>query len=449
MHPSFLPLLTLDATFALASLYVSSALHITPPADMPASINPVLTLTFLGIATSSGIGLEICKNPLKTALGKKSIRALAFILLGFFILTLLRSIRVISPHDWALGSTALVGFGILQFCCHGAYRRIHARARRLVVVVGTGSAARRIGDMLARKETRGTLLGYVTLPAEPVEVSQGLIVGAQQDLARIIAEHGATTVVVALSERRGALPLHELLSCKLAGVAVVDAPTFYEQVQSKMLIENISPGWFIFSDGFRITPIKRHLKRSLDILCALSGLLLTLPLFPILALLIKIDSRGPVFFTQTRVGERDKLFKVIKFRTMVHNAEAATGAVWSQKGDPRITRIGRFLRVSRLDEIPQLLNVLRGDLSMVGPRPERPEFVQTLKKAVPFYSERHYVKPGLTGWAQVRYPYGCSVEDALEKLRYDLYYIKNFSLVLDLTIILRTVGVVLFGRGGR
>ncbi|WP_027368218.1 TIGR03013 family XrtA/PEP-CTERM system glycosyltransferase [Desulfocurvibacter africanus] len=449
MQRSFLPLLTLDATFALASLYVSSALHITPPADMPASINPILAVTFLGIATSSGIGLEVCNSSLRTAPGKKPIRALTFFLLGFFILTLLRSTRVISPQDWILGSTALIGFGILQFCCHRAYKCINARARRQVIVVGTGSAAKRIGDMLALEETRGKLLGYVTLPAEPMEVSQGLIVGPQEDLTRIIEEHGAKTVVVALSERRGALPLQELLSCKMTGVAVVDAPTFYEQVQSKMLIENISPGWLIFSDGFRITPIKRHLKRSLDILCALSGLLLTLPLFPILALLIKIDSRGPVFFTQTRVGEHDKLFKVIKFRTMVHNAEATTGAVWSQKGDPRVTRVGRFLRVSRLDEIPQLLNMLRGDMSMVGPRPERPEFVQTLKRAVPFYSERHCVKPGLTGWAQVCYPYGSSVEDALEKLRYDLYYIKNFSLVLDLRIILRTVGVVLFGKGGR
>ncbi len=451
MHLSLLPLLTLDVTFALVSLYLLGALPVAHPLGLPTPVSPVLATAFLGIVTSCAIGLEICAQEKKAADGKSAITASVLIILGLLILTLLRSAAIITPQERALGSTALLGFGILQLCCHLAYRRIkpHARAGMRVVIVGTGPAAKPIGDMLAQGRTRNRLLGYVDLPSEPVSVSRNLIIGAQADLARIIEELEATTVVVALSERRGALPLPELLSCKLRGVRVMDAPTFYEHTQRKMLLENITPGWLIFSDGFRITPVRRFLKRVLDILCSSSGLVLTLPLFPLLALLIKATSRGPVFFSQVRVGECGRQFKVIKFRTMVQNAEATTGAVWAQKQDPRVTRVGRFLRVSRLDEIPQLLNVLRGDMSMVGPRPERPEFVHELRKVVPFYSERHCVKSGLTGWAQVRYPYGSSVEDALEKLRYDLYYIKNFSLLFDLKIIIRTVGVVLFGKGGR
>jgi sugar transferase (PEP-CTERM system associated) len=231
-------------------------------------------------------------------------------------------------------------------------------------------------------------------------------------------------------------------------VTVMDAPSFYEKVTGKLMLEDITPSWFIFSHGFRITVLSRILKRFIDVLLASAGLLVFLPFFPLMALLIKLDSPGPIFFNQERVGENEKLITVYKFRTMRQDAENSTGAVWAQKDDPRITRLGRFLRKSRIDEIPQLVNVLLGEMSLVGPRPERPEFVTKLKEVVPYYSERHFVKPGVTGWAQVCYPYGASVEDALEKLRYDLYYTKNISLALDLLVILKTVKVVL-GRRGR
>jgi exopolysaccharide biosynthesis polyprenyl glycosylphosphotransferase len=179
------------------------------------------------------------------------------------------------------------------------------------------------------------------------------------------------------------------------------------------------------------------------------GLLMVMPFIPLLALAVKLDSRGPIFFRQVRVGEREKRFVLYKFRTMREDAETTTGAIWAQSNDPRITRVGRFLRTTRLDEIPQLYNVLRGDMSFIGPRPERPEFIEMLSKIIPYYTERHFVKPGISGWAQVRYPYGASVEDAIEKLRYDLYYIKNISLVLDIVIIIETVKVMLFGKGAR
>jgi exopolysaccharide biosynthesis polyprenyl glycosylphosphotransferase len=217
----------------------------------------------------------------------------------------------------------------------------------------------------------------------------------------------------------------------------------------KLLLEHINPSWLIFSHGFRITSLSRLAKRVMDFCIALSGLVLSLPLMIIIAVLIKLDSPGPVLFRQKRVGEADTIFTLLKFRTMRTDAENATGAVWAQKNDPRVTRIGKFLRKSRMDEIPQLLNVLKGDMSLVGPRPERPEFTIELKGIIPYYSERHYVKPGVTGWAQVRYPYGASVADALEKLRYDMYYIKNWSLVFDLVIVFETVKVVLLGRGSR
>jgi len=244
--------------------------------------------------------------------------------------------------------------------------------------------------------------------------------------------------------------VRELLNCKLAGgVDVIDSVSFYEQATGKLLIENIQPSWFLYASGFRVTTFMRFYKRVLDLLTSFVGMLLFAPLFPLIALIVKLDSPGPVFFKQIRVGERTREFWVYKFRTMRQDAEAATGAVWATVDDPRITRVGNFLRKSRLDEVPQLFNVFNGDMSIVGPRPERPEFVERLSENIPYYAKRHFMKPGVTGWAQVCYPYGASDKDALEKLRYDLYYIKNYSVMLDLIIILETIKVVLFGRGGR
>jgi sugar transferase (PEP-CTERM system associated) len=275
------------------------------------------------------------------------------------------------------------------------------------------------------------------------------ILGKGSDLVTAANREKAHKIVVSLSERRGAFPMMDILLCKFSGIQVIDAPSFYEQMTGKLLIENITPSWFIFSNGFRITTFVRICKRAFDILLAATGIIVAIPLLPLIVVMIMIDSPGPVFFSQLRVGEREREFVLHKFRTMRADAESETGAVWSQQDDPRITMIGRFLRKSRLDEIPQLFNVLKGDMSFIGPRPERPEFVTKLKEVIPYYSERHFVKPGLTGWAQVRYPYGASVEDSAEKLRYDLYYIKNISLFLDLLIVLETAKVVMFGRGGR
>jgi sugar transferase (PEP-CTERM system associated) len=309
--------------------------------------------------------------------------------------------------------------------------------------------ANQIGALLAATNHSHVMAGYIKCSSDPAQVPSHAILGNGDGLLRTAKRERIHKLVVSLSERRGVFPLRDVLDCKLSGIDVIDAPSFYEQLAGKVLIENIRPSWFIFSDGFRITSARKFIKRIVDLAVAGLVLLITLPLFPLIALAIKLDSPGRILYKQLRVGYGERNFMLYKFRTMCHDAEQKTGAVWSQKDDPRITRLGKFLRVTRLDELPQLYNVLIGNMSFVGPRPERPEFVAELKEIISYYSERHSVKPGLTGWAQIKYSYGASVEDSIEKLRYDLYYIKNLGLFLDCLILLETIKVVLFRRGGR
>ena len=235
----------------------------------------------------------------------------------------------------------------------------------------------------------------------------------------------------------------------MRGLTILEGESFYEKLTGRILAENINPSWFIFSEGFRKSKFRKFTKRVTGLLLSSLGLLLTLPLTVIIAIAIKLDSKGPVVYKQKRYGAHGLIFELCKFRSMIDNAEEACGPVWAQDNDCRITRVGKILRKFRLDEIPQMWNVLKGDMSFVGPRPERPEFVKELEQIVPYYSERHTVKPGITGWAQVSYGYGASVEDALEKLKYDLFYIKNMSLLMDFTIILRTIKIVFLGNGAR
>ena len=260
---------------------------------------------------------------------------------------------------------------------------------------------------------------------------------------------GIKKIIVAMDERRGNLPTSELLRCKMKGIKIIEGESLYEQLTGKLFVEKLNPSWLIFSNGFRKSEITRLTKWAVDIIMASIGLLLTSPLIGLIALAIKVDSKGPVFFKQDRCGEADLVFKLYKFRSMIDNAEAACGPCWATDNDQRVTKVGRILRKYRLDEIPQMWNVLKGDMSFVGPRPERPEFVRKLCGVISYYSERHTVKPGITGWAQVCYHYGASVEDATEKLKCDMFYIKNMSLAIDLIIILKTIKVVLLRTGAR
>jgi sugar transferase (PEP-CTERM system associated) len=279
-------------------------------------------------------------------------------------------------------------------------------------------------------------------------VPASAIVAPGERLDLLAQREGVDEIVVALTERRGgAMPMRELLDCKLHGVRVSDVATYFEQNLGQIRIESASAGWLIFGEGFNQGFLRTLIKRVFDIVSALILLVLTLPLMLVTALLVKLESPGPVFYSQERVGLNGRVFKVVKFRSMRNDAEKDGVPRWATAGDSRVTRIGRILRKVRIDELPQLFCVLKGDMSMVGPRPERPYFVEQLVQDIPFYAVRHSVKPGVTGWAQVSYHYGASKEDTVEKLQYDLYYVKNHSLFLDVVVLFETIGVVLTGSG--
>lgn len=346
---------------------------------------------------------------------------------------------------------SLLTFALLQGIVHillGASTYLSGLSKR-VLILGTGPTADAIGCIVSAQNHQYVLAGYINCPVEPIAVPMSRVVGSDISVVETTRRERADKLVISLAEKRGVLPLQEMLECKFSGIDVLDAPSFYEQLTGKLLIEHTKPSWFIFSDGFKKTPFRCFYKTAFDLLCAIVGLILCAPLLPLIALAIRIDSPGPVFFRQIRIGENGKPFNICKFRTMFRDAEKKTGAVWATKNDSRITRVGRFLRKTRLDELPQIFNVLKGDMSIVGPRPERPEFIKELSQIIPYYVARHAIKPGITGWAQIKYAYGASVEDAVEKLRYDLYYIKHCSLIFDLLIVMETIKVVIFGKGAR
>jgi sugar transferase (PEP-CTERM system associated) len=264
-----------------------------------------------------------------------------------------------------------------------------------------------------------------------------------------VEELDINKIVVALSEKRGKLPTKELLKCRVKGIDIIEGTTFYERMTGKIIVDQINPSMLIFSEGFRKSHVRRFIKLIVDLSLSFVLLILLSPLFILTVVLIKIDSEGPVIFSQERVGKNRKTYLIYKFRSMIADAEKQCGPVWATDDDDRITRIGKIIRKLRVDEIPQLFNVLKGDMSFVGPRPEREFFVDNLESIIPYYQERFNVKPGITGWAQVCYGYGASVEDAIEKLNYDLFYIKNMSIFMDLLIIIRTIKIVLFGKGAR
>jgi sugar transferase (PEP-CTERM system associated) len=270
-----------------------------------------------------------------------------------------------------------------------------------------------------------------------------------EGLAELAGAYHIEKIIVALEEKRNNFPAKELLKCRVNGIEVIDGNSFYEMLTGKLIVKAINPSWLIFSDGFRKSNTDRVLKRGADLLLACVMLIVLFPLIAVIALLIKIDSKGPIIFSQERVGQNGKIYRMHKFRSMVEDAEKISGPVWAVNDDDRITRVGKIIRKLRLDELPQLWNVLKGEMSFVGPRPEREHFVKKLENLIPYYRERHTVKPGISGWAQVSYGYGASVDDAVEKLNYDLFYIKNMSFLMDLMIVLRTIKIVLFRKGSR
>ncbi|MGA7294475.1 MAG: TIGR03013 family XrtA/PEP-CTERM system glycosyltransferase [Terriglobales bacterium] len=343
--------------------------------------------------------------------------------IGLLILT-------VALFGWRIGFTWLIQLPILV---------------ERVYVLGNGERAQRVVQGLRQNPEIGVEIASWTGKLEG-EINRETVA---EHLMEVVQKQKVHRVIVATSDRRGTIPMQELLQLRMQGVKIEEATSWLEKISGKIEIDNLYPSWLIFGDGFRRSSVFVMIRRITSVVISLIGIILAVPLFPWIVLAIRLDSEGPVLYTQARVGKGGRTFKVVKFRTMRQDAEALTGPRWAGDNDPRVTRVGKFLRSSRLDEIPQLWCVLKGDMAFVGPRPERPEFIEMLSKEIPYYGVRHIVRPGVTGWAQVKYKYGSTIEDAREKLQYDLFYIKNASIGLDLLIMFQTVKTVLLRRGAQ
>jgi sugar transferase (PEP-CTERM system associated) len=332
-----------------------------------------------------------------------------------------------------------------------SHRASGSGSQTRILIFGAGPAAQVVGKTLKAADPTASIVGYVPGPNEAESaVPPNELLSLRGTLSETAARLGVDEIVIALTERRsGSMPLRELLDCKLSGVRVYDLNSHFEKTLGQIRIDYLSASWLIFGDGFNQGTIRTAIKRAFDIVCATVLSVLAAPIMLATAVLIKLESRGPVLYRQERVGLNGKSFWVTKFRSMRTDAECDGRPRWASTNDDRVTRVGNVIRRLRIDELPQLFNVLVGEMSLVGPRPERAFFVEQLTREIPFYAVRHSVKPGVTGWAQVRYHYGATVDDSKEKLQFDLYYVKNNNLFLDLVVLLETVGVVLTGKGAR
>ena len=362
----------------------------------------------------------------------------AFVLLGGLGILVLKAVPAIRL-GWR-GELALTGLtlSLVAFWRWVLVLRLPIHEwKRSTLILGTGQISRIFEEL---NRYRHNIRIQAVVDAQKIK---------EMNLARYAMENKIHSIVISLKDRRGTLPIHEILECKMNGIEVMEWPTFYEKNMNKIDIMNVNPSHLVLGDGFQRNRVTVVVKGVMDRVLALLGLLTFAPVGTLIALAIRLNSPGPVFYSQERVGLNGKTFRILKFRSMVTDAEKNRAPQWASEQDPRITKVGRFLRKTRLDEVPQLINILKGEMSFIGPRPERPYFVEELEKCIPFYGLRHVTKPGLSGWAQIRYRYGATVEDAVKKLEYDLYYIKNLSIFLDLMIFMETIQVILFGKGSR
>jgi sugar transferase (PEP-CTERM system associated) len=352
--------------------------------------------------------------------------------------------------DLAVSGAVIVVWRLVLWSA-AARRQLNTRER--VLILGSGKLAIDVARATLERSHAGLhIVGFVD--DKPELVGKSLInpsvIGLTADLPYLVRQHRIDRIVVAMEDRRGHFPIEQLLNLRLGErVAVEESACYYERLTGKVRTEQLRPSWLIFSQAARRSGLARRTERAVNSLLAAAGFLLAIPIMLLVALVVKLESQGPILYMQERVGKNGRTFKIIKFRSMCVGAESRSGPVWAGPSDARVTRVGRVIRKLRLDELPQFLNVLRGDMNFIGPRPERPEFVAMLSQVIPYYSQRHLIEPGITGWAQISYPYGASVQDAVEKLQYDLYYIKNRSLRLDAMIVFETIKIVLFGRGAR
>ena len=415
-------------------------------------VTPALVFALLMVGLNAAFGLY--RRDRRLIFGEYAVRQSAALVIG---LPAAYAVSHMLPggtvFQQSFGPVVLIALGGLL-----AVRQIAVSpvARRFlpyrVLVLGTGPEALAVETSLEMTNPPGLeLAGFYPLDKIPVRsVATSRIVSNHLTLEETVQHLGIDEIIVAVREQRGGvLPLRELLECRLGGIRVTDLPRFFERVHGRVPIESLKASWLIYGNGFRQTWLRNAIKRAFDILVVAVLLPIALPIMALMAILIAFDGGTPIIYRQERVGRRGQKFTLLKFRSMTHDAEKDGQAAWASVNDSRVTAVGRFMRRTRIDELPQLINVLRGEMTFVGPRPERPTFVATLTEKIPFYGVRHSVKPGLTGWAQVRYTYGGNLEESVKKLEYDLYYVKNHSLLLDLLIFVKTVRVVLLGEGAR
>ena len=428
-----------------AHLYIVSILHESPSTYL---LFKGLVFAFIIFFALMAIGLYWHNEEgIFDQLFRITIGYLVGIVISIFFFELF---PYISFEQGELLLVAVIGFtGILILRWLYYLLSGHEILKKRFIVLGAGVKASRL-DELNLQESK--IVGYIPESDQNHYcLANKKLLQYNKSLVEIAKEHQVSNIIIALDERRKRFPVEDLIECKMSGIRIMDFTEFYESHKEQININELTPSNIIFSHGFGTAVLSKHSKRLLDLSASSILLILTTPLIllTILAILIDSHARGPVIYRQTRVGKDEVPFDVLKFRTMSIDAEKDGKAVWAKNNDPRVTRVGRFLRKFRIDELPQLINVIRGEMSFVGPRPERPEFVERLSAQIPYYRLRHKIKPGITGWAQISYPYGSTDRDAIEKLQYDLYYIKNYSTLLDLNILFQTVHTVLWGRGAR
>jgi len=439
----------IDSIFIFAAVYLAFILTPSTPQTLSGLDLVSQAIVTCFVCQLSFVLGELYKLEDKVVIGKLFISmAVSFLVLQIFSMNYPSAL---------IGNPFLEYTLVLVFIAISIWRIVFIKTlnrlnlAKKIIIVGTGTNANLIAKELKQRSAKYNLLGFVSASGNNDSKTMGLkVLGKKTDIVEIVEEYGVNKLVVAFGERREKFPMEPLLKCKLSGIEVHEVHDFYEKVTGKILVEDLRPSWLIFSRGFRQTPFKSLLKRTFDIVLTLVSLVLAAPLFLITALLVKFeDVRAPVIFSQERTGKNNKVFTLYKFRSMRVDAESDSGPVWADTKDTRVTKVGGFIRATRLDELPQLINVLKGEMSLVGPRPERPFFIKKLHEAIPYYEQRHTVKPGVTGWAAVKFRYGSTVEDSLEKMQYDLYYIKNISILLDIKIIFLTIYVILSKQGSR
>lgn len=452
---SFVFLVSIELLLFYSAIYMGAEIRFWG-IDIDAELLPLWpkALLFTSVMFVSMTAMGLYKNLYREGLNGMVLRLVASMLVALAAMSLLFYLfpylflgRGAFGWSFAIAVTGVVVIRVVFFNSIG-----RAALKRNVLVLGAGTRAKQFNILRRKSDQFGfKILGYVHVAGERDAMLEECVIHLDVPLIDYAQAHGVQEIVVVLEDRRKSFPVDDLLDCKMSGIDVTEAQCFFERETGKVRLESLHPSWFIFSDGFRHAGFQLMAKRGFDILASSLILFLAWPIMLLAAIAIFVENgfKGPILYKQVRVGQNWRLFQVLKFRSMVVDAEKDGAPQWAQKNDSRVTRIGKFLRRSRIDELPQIFNVLKGDMSFIGPRPERPEFVELLAEKIPYYAERHRVKPGITGWAQVRYPYGASDDDAREKLQYDLYYVKNYSLFLDCLIMFQTVEVVIFGAGAR